>query len=258
MTQVFPPEMPWYARTFDRAWLDLYPHRNDEEARTHAPGLCRLLGIKPGSSVLDVACGAGRYARAFAALGMRVTGVDISPELIAEARERNLGLPGYPSYFRTDARKMPFQRQFDAAVCLFTSFGYSEDREDDVAMFRRVHRALRGRGRFVLDFLNEGLVRANLVAEESRVDGETRIDVTRWIDETDAGDFVCKEVVSTGQRGRDVTSFEERVRLYTADEVRGLLEEAGLHVIGEPFGDLDGSVPFGPEAERLVFLSERR
>ena len=97
MTLVSPPEAeeaPWFARTFNRAWLDLYPHRNDEEARANAPALARLLGVRAGDSLLDVACGAGRYARAFAALGLRVTGVDLSSELIDEARTRNLGLPG--------------------------------------------------------------------------------------------------------------------------------------------------------------------
>ena len=45
-----------------------------------------LLGGRPGR-LLDVACGSGRHAREFAALGWEVTGVDYSPDLLERARE---------------------------------------------------------------------------------------------------------------------------------------------------------------------------
>lgn len=46
------------------------------------------LQVAPGSSVLDVGCGVGRWSRRLAARGVRVTGVDLSPTMIAEARRR--------------------------------------------------------------------------------------------------------------------------------------------------------------------------
>lgn len=42
--------------------------------------------IAPNSTVLDVACGAGRHLRYLAALGHRVTGVDRNPEAVAMAQ----------------------------------------------------------------------------------------------------------------------------------------------------------------------------
>ena len=50
--------------------------------------LRRWLRVSPGSSVLDVGCGVGRWSRRLAARGARVTGVDLSPTMIAEARRR--------------------------------------------------------------------------------------------------------------------------------------------------------------------------
>ena len=50
--------------------------------------LRRWLQVTPGSSVLDVGCGVGRWSRRLAARGARVTGVDLSPTMIAEARRR--------------------------------------------------------------------------------------------------------------------------------------------------------------------------
>jgi ubiquinone/menaquinone biosynthesis C-methylase UbiE len=53
------------------------------------PNLLRLMGITKGMRILDLACGQGFFAREFAAAGALVTGVDVSPELIAIAREKS-------------------------------------------------------------------------------------------------------------------------------------------------------------------------
>lgn len=250
----------WYATAFDRIWLDLYPHRNDEEARQHAPAIVDLLGLVAGESLLDVSCGAGRYARAFGALGLRVTGVDLSEDLLEEARCQSGDLPGAPAYYRCDARRMPFAGQFDAAVSLFTSFGYFDRREDDLDIFKGVRRALVSGGTFLVDFLNEARVRATLVPHEEREVEHMRVDIRRRIADGPHGPCVYKRVeATTGCENTVVASFEERVRLYTFKEVKSLLEEAGLPLVwDEPFGDLSGKTSFGPDSERLVCVAQAR
>ncbi len=51
------------------------------------PNLVRLMDIKAGESVLDIACGTGLFAKVFHNAGAIVTGTDISPELIEIARK---------------------------------------------------------------------------------------------------------------------------------------------------------------------------
>src|SRR6266436_8511173 len=46
------------------------------------------LDVKPGTSVLDVGCGVGRWSRELASRGARVTGIDLSPTMIAQAKQR--------------------------------------------------------------------------------------------------------------------------------------------------------------------------
>jgi len=46
------------------------------------------LRIAPGARVLDVGCGVGRWASLLAARGARVTGIDLSPTMLAEAQRR--------------------------------------------------------------------------------------------------------------------------------------------------------------------------
>jgi SAM-dependent methyltransferase len=50
--------------------------------------LARWLRVSPGTRVLDVGCGVGRWSRLLASRGALVTGVDLSPTMIAEARRR--------------------------------------------------------------------------------------------------------------------------------------------------------------------------
>lgn len=51
------------------------------------PNLSRMMGVKRGERVLDLACGEGFMSREWSASGAEVTGIDISPELIAIAKK---------------------------------------------------------------------------------------------------------------------------------------------------------------------------
>src|SRR3989338_9418049 len=53
------------------------------------PNTTRLLELKKGEKVLDIACGQGLFSREFAKAGAKVTGVDLSAKLISIAKERS-------------------------------------------------------------------------------------------------------------------------------------------------------------------------
>src|SRR3989344_2696728 len=55
--------------------------------RVILPNLLRLLGEVKGKKILDVACGTGYFSKKLAELGASVTGTDVSPELIAKAKQ---------------------------------------------------------------------------------------------------------------------------------------------------------------------------
>ena len=252
MAQVSPLDDHWFVQAFDRTWLRLYAHRDDAEAIAAAPAIVRHLGLTIGQRILDVGCGGGRYARALADVGMRVTGVDLSEELLGVAREKSPYLPGKPDFFRRDIRKLPFRGQFDGAISMFSSFGYFDRREDDLAIFRGVRRALVSGGRFLVDFLNAEHVRASLVESEERDDGTMRVSIERRIADGPFGPCVFKRIdAADAVSGRKLTSFEERVRLYTPDEVEALLEEAGFTLAGERMGDIQGA-PLTADSSRFV------
>jgi SAM-dependent methyltransferase len=74
-------------------------------------------GVRPPAAVLDAGCGTGRYAVELARHGFVVTGVDRSPDLLAEAaaRVRDAGLP--ITLVEADLRTLPAGHLYDAIVC---------------------------------------------------------------------------------------------------------------------------------------------
>ena len=71
-----------------RWWDDRIGDGNDFQTLLIEPPTERLLNVTAGDTILDVACGAGRFARRMASLGATVVGIDTSSEFIARARER--------------------------------------------------------------------------------------------------------------------------------------------------------------------------
>lgn len=102
-------------------------------ARSFAPGaeaFVARLGLRPGERVLDVACGTGNLAIPAARAGARVTGVDIAPNLIEEAR-LEAGAAGCAVEFEVgDAEALPYlDEQFDTTMSMFGAmFAYRPER----------------------------------------------------------------------------------------------------------------------------------
>ncbi|MGL4962678.1 MAG: class I SAM-dependent methyltransferase [Inquilinus sp.] len=77
-------------------------------------------GIKPGVQVLDVACGSGNLAIPAAKAGAIVTGIDISSNFLAEARERAAGEALSIAFHAGGAEELPYQKgSFDLVVSMF-------------------------------------------------------------------------------------------------------------------------------------------
>ncbi len=78
------------------------------------------LRVEPGTRVLDLGCGVGRWSRLLARNGARVTGVDLSPTMVAEAarRAREDGLHERCRFQVGDVSDLAADGSFDVVVCV--------------------------------------------------------------------------------------------------------------------------------------------
>ncbi len=237
------PTREWFRDWFGEEYLALYPHRDEREAREAVDLFSEVaLSARP-SRVLDLACGAGRHLRELRDDGLAAVGLDLSRTLLRSARAT---APADP-LVRGDMRELPFaDAAFDGLTSFFTSFGYFADPVDDRRVLREMERVLCPGGVFMLDFMNAARVRTELVPEDYREIDGMRIVQTRDI----ADGVVVKRIRIEPSDGGVVRVFEERVRLYTCDELVSLLAGAGL-VTRHRFGDYQGA-PFREGSPRLI------
>ncbi|HEU5132507.1 MAG TPA: class I SAM-dependent methyltransferase, partial [Pyrinomonadaceae bacterium] len=87
---------------------------------SQAEDFINRLNLKPGMKVLDVACGTGNLAIPAARTGATVTGVDIAPNLVEQARENAKAAGLNAKFDEGDAEGLPYEdASFDAVVTMF-------------------------------------------------------------------------------------------------------------------------------------------
>jgi ubiquinone/menaquinone biosynthesis C-methylase UbiE len=108
-----------------------------------------LMDLTPGMHVLDAGCGTGRLAKVMAEKGCRVTGVDQSPGMLAEARKR-LAEQAEVTLIEGDLEVLPFDaNHFDLVVSMAT-FAFLEEPE---AVLDELFRVVKPGGRVVVGII---------------------------------------------------------------------------------------------------------
>jgi SAM-dependent methyltransferase len=205
-----PRPAQWYEDWFDSPWYALlYRHRDESEAQKFLDKLIAWLAPAPESRMLDLACGQGRHARYLAQLGFDVTGIDLSPRNIQQARAwENERL----SFYEHDMR-YPFRiNYFDYIFNFFTSFGYFERPADNIHCLAAVQSGLRPGGILVIDFLNVAYAADHLVREESQEQAGVHFFIHRRF----TGDHFVKDI--RVEKAGDYRLYQERVQAITIDQ----------------------------------------
>jgi SAM-dependent methyltransferase len=191
-------------------------------------GIVRIAAVRDGARVLDAGAGQGWHALALARR-FRVTGVDVSLELVEEGRRRARAVPPRwrPRLVAAPVQRVPAaDESFDVALSLNTSIGYGSP-EDDAAAVEELRRVLRPGAALVLETISATAASEARARRDSLADGTrlTRIPVfdsaTAIIGETQLACF------PDGRRGL----FGYRVRAYDPDGLVELAREAGFRDI---------------------------
>lgn len=241
----------WFKDWFDSSeYLEVYKHRNDEDARRLFKLILSNVSLAPGGSVLDIACGAGRHSVLFSSAGYKVTAFDLSRNLLKAAlkKSRELGLD--ISFFNADLRRPALKKRFDLVINLFTSFGYFDSDSENFALFSDASELLCEKGFFVFDYFNIAFLRNNLVPETTdSANGRTVIQKRCIKDKR-----VIKEIRLISSSGEK--SYIESVRLYEEGEITAAFERAGLKV-HKVFGDYAGGAFSKETSQRLIIIARK-
>lgn len=244
-----PEQTEWFDKWFDSPYYHiLYKHRDYEEAKDFLDTLINFFKIKPNHKVLDLACGKGRHSIYLNEKGFDVTGVDLSAQNIAHARQFENDRLKFDIH---DMREVYAQEEFDFVLNMFTSFGYFENESENEKAICAAAESLKPGGFLLIDFLNPYRVINNLVSEEKKTVEGVEFDINRSL--SDDG-YIIKNI-HFSDKGEEF-NFQERVKAIRRIEFLDYFRKANLRVL-KTFGDYDLN-PYEPEqSARMIFVTQK-
>jgi SAM-dependent methyltransferase len=248
----------WWQSFFDEHFLEYgFSVKTRKVTLRDVRFIEKLLGLRKGARILDVCCGVGRHSIELASRGYRVTGIDAMQPYVDVAASRAGRRKVRASFEACDMRRLRYRNEFDAAICMWTSFGYFEDDKDHLKGLRAIRRALRRRGKFIVDLINRDWLIKNFqpygwfertggfVLEHREFDpAGSRID-SEWV-------YIKKN----GGDGPGVVRKTVSLRVYSPHELLSLLEAGGF-TVGAVFGDRQEVMPT-PDHRMLSVLAYKR
>lgn len=207
-------------------------------------------------SVVDLACGTGSLTEQLVRLGYTVTGVDLSPDMLALASDKCAALDPSPLLLCQDMSRLRLLAPADAVVCCLDSLNYVTRPAAVRSTFARVWASLAPGGLFLFDIRTPEMLRS--------MDGQLCLDETEDTYCVWRGAFSQKRNILTyymdlfyenenGAWDREGEVHQEYA--YDPDELEDWLREAGFVNIRQ-FGDLVLRSP-KPGEERIFFTAHR-
>ncbi len=145
----------WYESLFEN-----YGQKYDKECFVQGTlGECDFieqeLAYDKSLKIIDVGCGTGRHSIELTKRGYHVTGIDLSDSQLAWAREKAKQCGLKIDFQKHDARSLPFDGEFDAAIMLCEGgFPLMETDEMNFEILKNVTKALKNKGKLIFTTLN--------------------------------------------------------------------------------------------------------
>lgn len=143
------PGSPYFAEVAERLGRSYLRYSFTKGTAQEVGFLLELLQLPPGSRLLDVGCGPGRHSVPLAQAGLAVTGIDVSRRFLELAAEEARAAGVRPAFFEVDARRMPFDDEFDAVISLCQG-GFGLMGGDDSLVLKRMMESLKPGGILVM------------------------------------------------------------------------------------------------------------
>ena len=254
---------PLHTTTFDR-----FARFYDGDYRTYDDDIeaLAMLAAEWGEPLLELGCGTGRVLAPLAAAGHRITGVDISPALLARAAAKLQEQVLHRAVQLVEADLRTFDlphKDFAFAFCVSNTLMHLTTADDQLAALHNAARHLRPGGRLLLDLFNPDLPRLFAVDGVTELadrwqDDATGAEVLKWsVRRLDLAEqlqetlFIYEEIFADGRTQRTTCPFT--LRFLWRSEAELMLRLAGL-VVEEVWGDFEGA-PYGDGSDHLILIA---
>lgn len=227
-----------------------------------------LLAEEDGDPVLELGCGTGRVLTPLAAAGHTVTGVDISPALLALARRKLIeaGVQRRVTLVNADLRTLDLARKdYALAVCTTNTLMHFATASEQLAVLQGAFAHLRPGGRLFIDLFSPDPLRLTAVNGLQELadqwdDPDTGAQVIKWSVRTvDWAEqlqdtlFIYEELLPDGQTRRTACPFT--LRFLWRSEAELMLQRVGF-TVEEIWGDFDAGV-YDATSEHLILLARK-
>ena len=239
----------------DSLWRDMYPFmfppKRFADAVLEVDKFLALVAPR-GKNVLDLCCGPGRHSIPLAKRGFRVTGVDRAKFLLDKAKAKAKAAKVKIEWIQADMRDFVRPGSFHIVLNLLTSFGYFDDKDQDVAVLRNMFVSLRPGGTCVIDVGGKEWLARIFQPTTSRLlpDGTLLVQRHEIFDDWTR---IRNEWILI-RKGR-TKSFRFHHTIYSGQELRERMERAGFADV-KLYGDLDGGA-YGSNAQRLIAVGRK-
>ena len=212
--------------------------------------------IKPGSSILDVGCGTGTISILLAKEGYKVTGVDLSEDMLALAYEKTLSEGLGINYVHQDMCRLEGFNDFDAAVIYVDSLNYLKHDQEVFQTFHHIYKSLKEGGILIFDV--HSLFKVTEIFDDYLY-ADTNPDLT-YIWHVGEGKFpysIEHELTFFKRVDEKYKRFQEihHQRTFAIEEYTQWLEDIGFKIL-EISADFLDQAP-NEESERIVFVVQK-
>lgn len=239
----------------DSLWRDMYPFmfppKRFADAVLEVDKFLALIAPR-GKNVLDLCCGPGRNSIPLAKRGFRVTGVDRAKFLLDKAKAKARAAKVRIEWIQADMRDFVRPDSFHLVLNLLTSFGYFDDKDQDIAVLRNMFASLRPGGSCVIDVGGKEWLARIFQPTTSRLlpDGALLVQRHEIIDDWTR----IRNEWTLIRKGRAKT-FRFHHTIYSGQELKERMEQAGFADV-KLYGDLDGGA-YGSSAQRLIAVGRK-
>ena len=225
----------WYELLFED-----YGQKYDQECFAQGTlGECdfieKEINYEKGLKIIDIGCGTGRHSIELSKRGYAITGIDLSESLLEKAREKATQNNLQIDFLKHDARNLPFEEQFDAAIMMCEGgFPLMETDEMNFEILKNVSRALKKKAKFIFTTLNGLFPLFNSINDfhsETGEEGNATYNSTHF-DLMTFRDYNITKVVDDNGVEKELECNE---RYYVPAEITWLLTSVGITKI-EIFG----------------------